>query len=89
MTKKSKVCLKEEQVDRLMNDTAKLAKGIDEDICPTVRELYIEHVDDSVNGHGQLVKKGKKKEKEPVDMAERFVLKKIRRKLSSAFEGFF
>jgi len=41
---KKKICVDDDQVTRLMTDTAKLAQGRDDDICPTVRDMYDEHV---------------------------------------------
>lgn len=83
MSKEKKICIDDSQVTRLMTDTAKLAKGIDKDICPTVREMYKEHVPKDVGI--SKAKKGKQKKKDEdggSGDALEWVAKRIDRKLN-------
>jgi hypothetical protein len=41
----NKICLDKSQTKRLMNDTAKMARGDDSEICPTVRKMYEKNVE--------------------------------------------
>lgn len=88
MSKAKKICLDESQTERLMTDTTKLAKGIDEDICPTVREMYHQNVPEDLR-----VGKAKKKSKDSgIDVTEavvRRVAKKAKAKAESFLDGLF
>lgn len=84
MSKKNKICLTSSQTERLMTDTAKLAKGIDDDICPTVREMYDENVPKELRIKGK--KKSKKKEEEGI---ADWGAKKIGKKISKVLDDLF
>ena len=83
---KKKICIDESQTQRLMTDTAKLAKGIDEDICPTVREMYEENVPRDLRMKG---KSKTKKTKDSLDKIGDAVNKKVLRKAGSWLDGLF
>lgn len=85
MPKKNKICLTPSQTERLMTDTAKLAKGIDDDICPTVREMYDENVPKDLRIKGKS-KKAKKKEEEGI---ADWGAKKIGKKLGTVLDDLF
>ncbi len=78
MSKKKSLCLDKDQEKRLVQDTYKLGAGIDEGICPTVREMVEEHVPKSI-------RKKKQKQKQEIESdspALDFIGKMFSRKVS-------
>lgn len=89
MKKEKPICLDDSQIKRLQTDTAKLAKGIHDDICPTVEEMYNENVPKEL----RISKAQKKKKEQREDAVERTVKqwigRRILKKIEEKTEGFF
>jgi len=90
MTKKEKVCLEDSQIKRLQTDTAKLAKGINEDICPTVEEMYNENVPKEIRiSKAQKKKKAKDHDPDPIHWIGKEFLRGMARKVRKGMDDIF
>jgi len=82
MAKKKTICIDDSQLDRLMTDTWKMAKGDNTDICPTVEEMAKEHVPEEVRiGKGKKAKKEKGIIESAIDAMPRKAAKKVKKSI--------
>lgn len=87
---KKKICVNDEQVERLLTDTTKLAHGEDgDDICPTVREMWEENVPENIRESKKRPGKSKKREKTMEQKIENSIIGKVRSKLWGKFNEIF
>ena len=79
---KKKICLDESQTERLLTDTYRMGKGIDDDtICPTVKGMVEENVPADIRVRG---KSKKKKDNKPS-----WIERKVTGKIGKAIDDFF
>ena len=85
MTKK-KICIDEGQTKRLLTDTWKMARGRNDNICPTVEEMVKENVDPEI----RLGRQGKKKPaKDSLDKVGEYFTNNVNKKAKRWLDGLF